>query len=302
MNERLIRNFVVVADCLQLSSAASVVHLTQPALSRQISNLEEVWGVRLFERGARGLQLTSAGRDMRVAAEQILEAYEAARKLAASQSAQTPQSLKIAAPAVTLERFFPKVIARAKLVLPSLNIVLSDLSADPLRDLDSGKIDIAFLREGHYPVTFHRLYPVEYRAVGSSPVLAGDEESLQVSSILRQPLLIGPKGTWSRALIEEQAARERVALSIVYESHNQNALIELSAAGCGIAVVSSSSGQTLGPSCKKLLAEQEVVGGWFGLGISVTKEATIAASELISAAHAEVRASFGDATEPRANS
>ena len=53
MEFRLLRSFLTVARKQSISGAARVLHITQPSLSRQIMELEEELGVRLFERGNR---------------------------------------------------------------------------------------------------------------------------------------------------------------------------------------------------------------------------------------------------------
>lgn len=58
---RRVRFFVEVAERLSFVRAAQALHLTQPALSRQIAALEDDWGVRLFTRSRRGTELTSEG-------------------------------------------------------------------------------------------------------------------------------------------------------------------------------------------------------------------------------------------------
>src|ERR1043165_2115289 len=61
MDLREVRTFVTVADLGTVSRAAQHLHITQPALSRQIANLEDELGLRLFDRVGRRLLLTSAG-------------------------------------------------------------------------------------------------------------------------------------------------------------------------------------------------------------------------------------------------
>lgn len=61
METRVLRYFLAVAREENISRAAEVLHITQPTLSRQLSQMEEELGVILFERGTRRIRLTDAG-------------------------------------------------------------------------------------------------------------------------------------------------------------------------------------------------------------------------------------------------
>ena len=73
MEIRVLRYFLTVAREESITKAAEVLHITQPTLSRQLSQLEEETGVRLFHRGARKIILTSEGLLLRRRAEEILD-------------------------------------------------------------------------------------------------------------------------------------------------------------------------------------------------------------------------------------
>ena len=87
MELRHLRYFVAVAEAGSLTvAAARKLHTSQPSLSRQIRDLEEEVGAQLLTRGARGIELTPAGRAFldhaRVALAQVDAAAEAARRVA----------------------------------------------------------------------------------------------------------------------------------------------------------------------------------------------------------------------------
>src|SRR5258705_641842 len=90
MELRHLRYFVAVAEEGSLTNAAERrLHTAQPSLSRQIRDLELEVGVKLLERGARGIELTAAGRTFldhaRLALLQVEAAGEAARRAAQPQ-------------------------------------------------------------------------------------------------------------------------------------------------------------------------------------------------------------------------
>ncbi|CAM3469932.1 LysR family transcriptional regulator [Halomonas lysinitropha] len=77
MELRHLRYFCVVAEELNMTSAAERLHMSQPPLSRQIKQLEREVGAELFERGSRGLRLTPTGQFFHQHAIQILEKLDA---------------------------------------------------------------------------------------------------------------------------------------------------------------------------------------------------------------------------------
>lgn len=74
MHISVFETFATVAKCGSISIASDEVHLTQPAVTKQIQYLEEIYGVKLFERGSK-LRLTEEGRILLVYAHQILNTY-----------------------------------------------------------------------------------------------------------------------------------------------------------------------------------------------------------------------------------
>jgi LysR family transcriptional regulator, hca operon transcriptional activator len=145
---RHLRYFVAVADTGSLTLAAEQrLHTSQPSLSRHIRDLEDQVGCELFSRGARGVELTSAGRAFldhaRLALIQVDSAIEAARRAA------KPFKQRFALGFLTgLEMTW---LAAAMQVLrdelPSVDVtVSSDYSPDLAEGLQRGRLDLAFMR------------------------------------------------------------------------------------------------------------------------------------------------------------
>ena len=73
MEIRVLRYFLTVAREESITKAADVLHITQPTLSRQLAQMEDEMGVKLFDRGTRKIVLTNEGLLLRRRAEEILE-------------------------------------------------------------------------------------------------------------------------------------------------------------------------------------------------------------------------------------
>src|ERR1700761_1479855 len=82
MELRHLRYFVAVAEAQNVTRAAIKLHVSQPTISRQIGDLEDELGITLFERGAKAVRLTEAGRVFLAEARTLLQRAEKAAQLA----------------------------------------------------------------------------------------------------------------------------------------------------------------------------------------------------------------------------
>lgn len=89
MNPRHLKHFLRVAELGSLSKAALVLYIAQPALSRQMTELEHSLGATLLQRSERGVSLTDAGKRLQRRAEAILQDLDDLRR-ELSQSLDTP--------------------------------------------------------------------------------------------------------------------------------------------------------------------------------------------------------------------
>ena len=80
MEIRTLRYFLAIAKEESITKAAEILHITQPTLSRQIAQMEEETGAKLFDRGARKIKLTSEGILLKRRAEEILQLVSKAKE------------------------------------------------------------------------------------------------------------------------------------------------------------------------------------------------------------------------------
>ena len=79
MDLRTLHYFLTIAQELNITKAAEVLHMAQPPLSRQLQQLEEELGAQLFIRGKRKLELTEEGKLLKKRAKQILDFVDVTR-------------------------------------------------------------------------------------------------------------------------------------------------------------------------------------------------------------------------------
>src|SRR6266511_530257 len=98
MDLRRVRTFVTVAEQGSVSNAALRLHITQPALSRQIRDLQQELGLRLFDRVGRRLVLTAQGEQLLVDCRRVLTDLNSVRERADVLRRGDSGALKVLAP------------------------------------------------------------------------------------------------------------------------------------------------------------------------------------------------------------
>jgi DNA-binding transcriptional LysR family regulator len=135
---RHLRYFAAVAELRNVTKAARRLHVAQPALSRQIQDLEAELGLKLLERSTRGIKLTEVGKFFAGEAGAVLarvdEALKAVRALARGEMGE----LRVGyAPSPTTE-ILPRALAAFQKAAPGVRVTLLDLASD---DLESALLD-----------------------------------------------------------------------------------------------------------------------------------------------------------------
>lgn len=145
MELRHLRYFVAVAEVENVSRAALKLHVSQPALSRQIRDLEEEIGFLLLERSAKSVRLTEAGRQFLSEARAVLQRAETAVAAARAVAAGGGDLHVGYAPSLTA-RILPGALRAFQAIRPKVRVKLHDWSTEEmLTGLRGGEIQIAFL-------------------------------------------------------------------------------------------------------------------------------------------------------------
>ena len=146
MDLRHLRYFVAVAEEENITRAALRLHVSQPPLSRQIRNLEEELGVTLFDREAKAVRLTEAGRAFLIEARIILQRAQDAVEMAKDVARGKRGEIHVGyAPSLTVE-LLPRALKYFRESNPGVRVQLHDLSTqEMLRGLNDGKLNAALL-------------------------------------------------------------------------------------------------------------------------------------------------------------
>jgi DNA-binding transcriptional LysR family regulator len=284
MELRHLRYFVAVAEEENVSRAALKLHVSQPALSRQVRDLEEEIGFLLLERSAKSVRLTEAGRAFLPEARVVLQRAEDAVKAARAVATGGRGELHVGyAPSLTA-RILPPTLRAFQAELPNVRVRLHDFSTEEmLAGLREGKLQIAFVV---------RLTPALLRglrfeelardsiclAVAPKHPLAG-RRHVTLAEAAREPLITYSRKDYPDA--HENLAAMFAAIKskprIAEEHDSVSSLIAAVEAGNGVAVAPRSLACTAGPRLKLIpfspAPEPLVIGAaWSNGGLNAAGE------------------------------
>lgn len=242
MELRHLRYFVAVAEEGSLTNAAERrLHTAQPSLSRQIRDLELDVGVSLMTRGARGIELTAAGRAFLDHARLALLQVEIARE--AAQRAARPETASFVLGFLTGHElvWLPEALRILRDEQPDIEITLSSQSSPELAAaLLRGKVDVAFLRRETPALGLAYKFLIKEPIVAVLPsghrlaaYKAIRPQDLEGETYIT-PTRVAPA---LKAVIDSYAASVGIALKPTYDAENLSMAMSLVASTGGVTLL-----------------------------------------------------------------
>lgn len=200
---RHIHCFVAVAQERNVGKAAEKLRISQPAASKTLSELEEIVGTKLVERGRLGAQLTHDGEAFLAHAVNVLKALQTAGSAVGSEQVAESESVQVGALPSVAPDLIPAALHAFRRLRPHARVVIHTAANAPLLEmLKSGSVDFVLGRMADPVMTvglsFELLYmePLLLVAKPDHPLAAGNAVSL--SEVIRFPLIVSPSGTVPR--------------------------------------------------------------------------------------------------------
>lgn len=196
MELRHLRYFVAVANERNFTRAAERLNIAQPPLSRQVRQLEEELGVDLFDREARPIRLTEAGRLLYEQAVQVLAGVDRIREVLRDQAGKGRKRFVIGFVGSTLYGLLPEVIRRFRECAARSDVSVIELSTiEQIAALKDGRIDAGFGRLRFEDAAIRRIVLAEEPLVAVMPIdhpLASGGP-VHLEALLGEPLIVYPR-------------------------------------------------------------------------------------------------------------
>ena len=237
---RQLQIFEAAARALSFSSAAQTLHLTQPAVSMQVRQLEHFAGVALFERTGRRLYLTNAGEELLVHARAVLRALEDADEAFAAMKGLRGGRVRLAVVS-TAKYFAPRLIARFGISHPGVRIQLqADNRAAVVRTLSANDVDLALMGQppddGELVAHAFADHPLVVIAPPDHPLARRRSVPLEV--LARETFLVREPGSGTRVALERFFSERDLPLKVGLEMPSNETIKQAVMAGLGLSFIS----------------------------------------------------------------
>jgi DNA-binding transcriptional LysR family regulator len=245
MNLNQLKVFCEVVERQGFTRAAEALFLTQPAVSRQVRELERHFGVELFEQIGKRIYSTEAGNTLYNYAKQVFHTLDDLEVEINQLKGLKSGHLRIAASATAGTYLLPPLLGRFKRKYPGVEITLE---IDNSQEVEQKLIQFQQLDLGvtERPVVEAALYSEPFDTdelmviVSPEHRLAG-MESLEVTDLHGERFIHREAGSGTRALLEEEFARLELRVRPVMELGSTAAVKQAVAANLGMSIVSSRS-------------------------------------------------------------
>ena len=242
MNLRALRTFVATADSGGLVRASERLHVSQPAASRQIDALEDEFGVPLFRRAGRRLQLTSEGEDLMRYGRRVLAEADLLTERARALKGGQVGTLRVSASAQMISSFFAPFLPRYRDRHPGIDIQLIEGGrAQQYNYLDRGEVHLATMAASDTRFAHRLLGPIHVLAVLPKKHRLSRRPAIEITELAQEPLLLMHRGYGAREWFDAACQVAHVSPRVLMEGTTAYTLMELAAVGYGVAIINSTA-------------------------------------------------------------
>ncbi len=221
-----LKTFYTAAKLGSFTKAAESLYLTQPAVSMQIKDLEQEYGIPLFERIGKKVRLTRAGEVLLPMAERILHTYLESHSAVEQANSSVTGKIRVGATSYTGIHFLPEIMAAFQHRYPDNHVLISLQYARRIQAmLLENEIDVGIIGSNQYrlleeSILEQELYHDRIVAVVGARHPWADREYIMTEDLAEQQMILPSKATLTRQYIERSASTKGIRLKLAYEMEN----------------------------------------------------------------------------------
>ena len=233
------RIFQAVGQSQSFTRAAEIVYLTQPGISKHIKQMEQYFGVPLFDRSARKATLTEAGAILFEATQEVMATLEVAERRIDDLKGLRGGRLRLGSSFPVGVYILPRVLAEFRRQFPAVDVALEiELSETVEARLLANELDLGLVsRETRDPrLTSHPFMTDELLVIVPPGHRWAKRRHLAPRELAGETIIVAAQGAGTRAVVEERLRAKGIALSKLMEFGNLEGAKHAVEAGLGISV------------------------------------------------------------------
>lgn len=235
-----LRAFVAVAKTRSFTEACEQVHLSQPALSIAIKNLEDSLGGKLLVRTTRALKLTPEGEAFYKTAMRLLTDWDDAFEEVQSRFSLYRGKISISCMPSFAANQLPQILLNFREKHPDINIAVQDVIAEDVVELvRNGRVEvgISFDPGDADDLLFHPLFEDDFIAALPALHPLSQSKSLKWEQLTAYEIIALQRPSSMRLQIERELHKADISFNVSYETHQLSTVGRMVATGLGVGLV-----------------------------------------------------------------
>ncbi|MBI3373100.1 MAG: LysR family transcriptional regulator [Betaproteobacteria bacterium] len=246
MNLQQLGYFVAVARARNFTRAAELCFVAQPALSQQIGKLEQELGLPVFERRRRGVDLTVAGTEFLVYAEQVLQLVAEGKQRVTDLRKVRHGVLGLMCLPTVATYWLPMVISRYRQHFPDVEIQIHEYPGCTPHDFGNAIADLGIVQLGedsgarsNRPVQVERLFIDEQVLIfpATHPLASSGDEAVSLKAVRGESFILTKPNCGMSRVIAKAFAEAGIQPKVRLETSQVEAVYEMVLAGLGIGLM-----------------------------------------------------------------
>ncbi|MCK5359650.1 MAG: LysR family transcriptional regulator [Gammaproteobacteria bacterium] len=247
MADRRLQVFHTVARLLSFTKAADSLHMTQPAVTFQVRQLEEYFNTRLFDRTHNRISLTDVGEKVFVYSEQILGLYREMDNDIRTLTGEIIGVLVIGASTTVAEYMLPRLLGEFQVLFPDVKLRLRvSNSLGIVHMIENNDIDVGIVESpvGNKSLSVEACWQDNLVVIVSPDHPLADKETIHVSELKKYPFVSREEGSGTRSVLCDYLEENDMTMNdmnLSMEFGSPEAIKNAVESGLGISVVSETT-------------------------------------------------------------
>ena len=240
MELRHLRYFKVVAELQHFHNAADKLHITQPALSNQIKQLEQELNTELFERIGRGVKLSENGELVLSSAIKILNEVDLLKESVSDIESGQAGTLKIGVLQSINSLYLRSLVAEFDRNNPNISLKIAEMTNDNIeKNVANGDIDIGigFILNKDYPdIEFEKLFDEKWKLI-LSPTHANLADTIMAGKPHHLKAIMLSEYFETRKIVDKYFTDNHIKYSNVTEVNTISSILDLVEGGASFSIL-----------------------------------------------------------------